>query len=102
MNAHPARVLILSLVPMGFDVALAIFGIHESTTMTRGITGLIFGLALSIVLLPVLEEFVDKFLTRLLTLAITLDERNLRNLQSALNLRNPSNQSRIDHATETR
>lgn len=102
VNAHPARVLILSLVPMGFDFALAVSGIHESTTMTRGITGLIFGLALSIVLVPVLEEFADKFFSRVRTLAITLAEQNLRNLQSALNVRNPSNQSRIDHATETR
>jgi uncharacterized membrane protein len=102
VDVHPARVLILSLVPMGFDVALATFGIHESTTMTRGITGLIFGLALTIVLVPVLEESADKFLSRVRTLAITLAERNLRNLQSALNLRNPSNQSRINHATKTR
>ena len=111
VDVHPARVLILSLVPMGFDVALATFGIHESTTMTRGITGLIFGLALTIVLVPVLEEFADKFLSHMHTLPNTLNLRNqqsapnLRNLsihQSEPNLRNLSNHSRIYYATETR
>jgi uncharacterized membrane protein len=107
-DVHPARVLILSLVPMGIDVALATFGIHESTAMTRGITGLIFGLALSIVLVPVLEEFADKFLSHMRILASALNQRNLqsapnlRNPQSEPNLRNLSNQSRIYYATETR
>jgi uncharacterized membrane protein len=78
VNVHPARVLILSLMPMGIDVALATFGIHESTTMTRGITGLIFGLALTIVLVPVLEEFADKFLSHMRTLANTLHQRKIR------------------------
>jgi uncharacterized membrane protein len=93
VDVHPARVLILSLVPMGIDVALATFGIHESTTMTRSITGLIFGSALTIVLVPVLEEFADKFLSHMHTLVNALTERNLRNLQSAPNLRNQSNQN---------
>lgn len=93
VNVHPARVLILSLVPVGIDVALATFGIHESTTATRGITGLIFGSALTIVLVPVLEEFSDKFLSHMRTLTITWDQRNLRNLQSEPNLRNQSNQN---------
>ncbi len=93
VDFHPARVLILSLMPMGIDVGLVTIGIHESTTITRGITGLIFGLALTIVLVPVLEEFADKFLSYMHTLAITLTELNLRNLQSAPNLRNQSNQN---------
>ena len=88
VDVHPARVLILSLVPMGIDVALANFGIHDSTTTTRAITGLIFGMALTVVLVPILEEFVYKFLSNMRTLANTL---NLCNLQSAPNLRNPSN-----------
>jgi len=96
---------------MGIDVALDTFGIRSSTTMTRAITGSIFGLALSIVLLSVLEEFAGKFLTLVRSSVSTLhlskqgdhaNFHNQRNLQSALNLRNPSNQSRIDHATETR
>ncbi len=99
VDVHPARVLILSLVPMGIDVALANFGIHESTTMTRGITGLIFGLALAIVLVPVLEEFVGRFLLQMHRLTAHL---NLRNQQSEPNLRNLSNQSRISYATKTR
>jgi hypothetical protein len=114
VNVHHTSVLILSLVPIGIDVALATFGIHESTTTTRVITGLIFGLALSIVLVPVLEEFADKLLSYVRTLSNTLHHRNLRNQPSALNLRNPSNlqsafnprnlsnQSRTSHATETR
>lgn len=77
LNAYPTRVLILSLVPMGIDVAFAIFGIHESTTMTRGVTGLIFGLALSILLVPVLEEFADKFLSHMRMLANSLHLRNV-------------------------
>jgi hypothetical protein len=117
-SLHSAHVLILSLVPMGIDVALDTFGIRTSTTMTRAITGIIFGLALSIALVPVLEEFVGKFLSLMRSLVITahrskqgdhLNFGNLRNCpegiplgQSALNLRNPSNQSRINHATKTR
>jgi len=101
-RVHPARALILSLVPMGIDVALATLGIHESTRTTRSITGLIFGLALSIVLVPVLEEFTERFLSFMHTLVITLRQLNLRNLQSAPNLPNLSNQPRIHHATETR
>ena len=99
VRIHPARALIISLVPMGIDVALAAFGIHESTTSTRIITGLIFGLALTIVLVPVLEECVEKFLSFMHTLVITLGQSNL---PSADNLRNLSNQPRIYHATETR
>ncbi len=114
-DVHPARVLILSLVPMGIDVALATFRIHESTTATRIITGLIFGLALAIILVPVLEEFSGKFLSQMRILTNALHSRkiragqtgmsdllNLHNLQSAQNLRNQSDQPRIHYETETR
>jgi uncharacterized membrane protein len=126
VDVHPARVLGLSLLPMGIDVALDTLGIHESTTTTRGITGLIFGLALTIVLVPVLEELAEKFLSHMHTFANTLElrnlqsaqnlrnqrsepnlhnlqaEQNLRNQQSEPNLRNLSNQPRTSYATKTR
>ena len=99
VNGRSALVLILSLIPMGIDVALASLRIHESTTTTRAITGLIFGLALSALLVPVLEELTNKFLSRLRTHARSF---NLRNQQSAQNPRNLSNHIRISNATETR
>lgn len=85
VNVHSSRVLLLSIMPMGIDVALNTFGTHESTTMTRGSTGLIFGLALAIVLVPVLEEFADKFFLQIPRPTAYL---NLRNLHSEPNLRN--------------
>jgi uncharacterized membrane protein len=85
MDVDPGRVLVLSLLPMGIDVAIATFGIHESTTMTRSMTGLIFGPALSIVLVSALEELAGKFLSQSHRLAAYL---NLRNLTSGSNLSN--------------
>ena len=61
-SVTPGILLGVSLVPMGLDVLLAMFGIHESTVATRMATGLLFGSALSVVLLPALEEVVGEFL----------------------------------------
>ena len=57
-------ILLISLIPMGIDVGLSTFGIHESNTLTRMSTGTLFGLALSIVLMPTLEEVTDDLLSR--------------------------------------
>ena len=47
------RTLLLALLPMGVDVALAVAGVHDSTTISRLITGAFFGLLLPFVVLPV-------------------------------------------------
>jgi uncharacterized membrane protein len=52
--ATPSRTtLVLALVPMLIDVALAMLDISESTTVTRIVTGAWFGLMLPFVVLPV-------------------------------------------------
>ena len=96
VNVPPARLLILSLVPMGIDVALHTLGIHQSTTTTRSMTGLMFGFALTVFLVPALEEFAGKFLSQMRTLATTLRQRHL---PSAKNL---GNHSQEYYATKTR
>jgi uncharacterized membrane protein len=115
-------ILMISLIPMGVDVGLAAFGIHESNVFTRIATGVLFGFALSIVLMPTLEEVTGQLLSRfrlprrvlnlhgrpsvpnLGNLQSELNQRHLsnHNLQSELNLRNLSNhQTTIDHPQRT-
>ncbi len=101
-------ILMISLIPMGVDVALAMLGIHESTTFTRMTTGLLFGFALSIVLVPTLEEVTGRLLSRFRSPLRVFSSHgtppNLSNLQTEFNQRHLSNhnQSRISHATKTR
>jgi uncharacterized membrane protein len=117
-------VLVISLMPMGLDVALATLGIHESSTTTRTVTGPLFGLALSVVLAPVLEEVTGKLLTHFklssemtkltdgivpLPVDALHPKPNLRYLQSALNQLTLSNHQtatenpqRTPYATKTR
>lgn len=113
----PSSLLIISLIPMGIDVTLATLGIHDSSTTTRIVTGFLFGLALSIVLVPTLEEVTGKLISHFKMLshlkkltqgttpmAVNAQRRKhcLRNPQSALNLRNPSNcQTIIEHPQRT-
>jgi uncharacterized membrane protein len=47
------RTLMLALAPMAVDVALAVAGVHDSTTISRLITGAFFGFLLPFVVLPV-------------------------------------------------
>ena len=77
-------VLALSLIPMGIDVGLATFGIHESNPFTRMTTGTVFGFGLSVVLVPTLQETIDKVvsLARSRRRTINLSDRKFE--QSAL------------------
>ncbi len=50
------RWIALAILPMLVDVCLSLFGLHESTLVTRGITGLLFGLIMPFYLLPPLLE----------------------------------------------
>lgn len=46
----------LAILPMLIDVLMNLVGIHESTLLTRAITGLLFGLILPLYLIPPLLE----------------------------------------------
>jgi uncharacterized membrane protein len=48
--------LFLSLVPIGIDWSLGVFGIWENTFTTRSITGLILGVACATFIMPALVE----------------------------------------------
>ena len=56
--------LFLSLVPIGVDWSLGVFGIWENTFTTRLITGLILGLACATFMMPALVE-ITRNLTRI-------------------------------------
>jgi uncharacterized membrane protein len=56
--------LFLSLVPIGIDWSLGVFGIWENTFTTRLITGLILGLACATFMMPALVE-ITRNLTRI-------------------------------------
>jgi uncharacterized membrane protein len=101
-------ILMISLIPMGVDVGLAAFGIHESNVFTRMATGVLFGFALSIVLMPTLEEVTSQLLFRLqltrqvINVRVTPFVPNLSNLQSELNQRHLRNHKTTnDHPQRT-
>ena len=50
--------LFLSLVPIGIDWSLGVFGIWENTHFTRFVTGLILGAACAVYIVPALVEIV--------------------------------------------
>lgn len=52
----PRRWLFLSLVPIGIDWSLNIFGIWENTHFTRVVTGAILGIACAVYIVPALVE----------------------------------------------
>ncbi|MGD9590220.1 MAG: DUF2085 domain-containing protein [Pyrinomonadaceae bacterium] len=52
----PRRWLFLSLVPIGIDWSLNIFGIWENTHFTRVVTGAILGSACAVYIVPALVE----------------------------------------------
>lgn len=52
----PRYWLFLSLVPVGIDWSLGVFGIWENTQLSRFITGLILGLACATFIVPALVE----------------------------------------------
>ena len=56
--------LFLSLIPIGVDWSLGVFGVWENTFTTRLITGLILGLACATFMMPALVE-ITRNLTRI-------------------------------------
>ena len=50
--------LFLSMVPIGIDWSLGVFGIWENTHFTRFVTGLILGTACAVYIVPALVEIV--------------------------------------------
>jgi uncharacterized membrane protein len=57
----PRKWLLLSIVPMGIDWSLTVFGIWENTHATRLITGTILGVACATYILPALVEIARNF-----------------------------------------
>jgi uncharacterized membrane protein len=53
--------LFLSLVPIGIDWSLGMFGIWENTHLSRFITGLILGVACSTFIVPAIVEITRNF-----------------------------------------
>jgi uncharacterized membrane protein len=49
-------VLIVALFPMVIDVGLDFFGIHESTFVTRTLSGVLFGCVVPLFILPTAIE----------------------------------------------
>jgi uncharacterized membrane protein len=56
MEPFPRFWLFLSLVPIGVDWSLGMFGIWENTHLTRFLTGLILGTACAVFIIPALVE----------------------------------------------
>ena len=50
--------LFLSMVPIGIDWSLGVFGIWKNTHFTRFVTGLILGIACAVFIVPALVEIV--------------------------------------------
>jgi len=48
--------LVLSMIPIGIDWSLTVFGIWENTFFTRFATGLVLGTACSVFVIPALSE----------------------------------------------
>ena len=56
--------LFLSLIPIGVDWSLTVFGIWENTQASRFITGLILGVACAVYLVPAAVEIVRSLTSR--------------------------------------
>lgn len=60
----PSRtMLVVALIPMAVDVALALTGLHDATLGTRLVTGAVFGLLIPFVVLPVFLGAVHEYST---------------------------------------
>lgn len=59
--------LFLSLIPIGIDWSLTIFGIWENTHLSRLVTGMILGVACSTFIVPAIVEITRNFTFRRLT-----------------------------------
>jgi uncharacterized membrane protein len=52
------------MLPMLIDVALDFVGIHNSNTLTRTVTGLMFGIPSAVLIYPSFEQGINQFLNR--------------------------------------
>jgi uncharacterized membrane protein len=57
--------LFLSVLPILLDLGLSEIGVHESTLITRVVTGVIFGIALPFILIPPAEEALEELRLKL-------------------------------------
>jgi uncharacterized membrane protein len=62
---HSRRALLLSILPLILDVGLSEIGLHETTVITRVVTGGILGIALPYVLIPPAQEAVAELRLKL-------------------------------------
>ncbi|HLA95762.1 MAG TPA: DUF2085 domain-containing protein, partial [Pyrinomonadaceae bacterium] len=58
IEALPRVWLFASMVPIGIDWSLTVFGIWENTFLTRFVTGLILGAACATYIIPALVEII--------------------------------------------
>jgi uncharacterized membrane protein len=56
--------LCLIMLPMLIDVALDFVGIHNSNTLTRALTGLMFGIPSAVLIYPSFEQGINQILNR--------------------------------------
>ncbi|MDL1891403.1 DUF2085 domain-containing protein [Sphingobacteriales bacterium CHB3] len=63
-STHTRSILFAVLLPMLLDVVAEFAGIHDSTFLTRTITGALLGLVLPLVILPVAIEGVQQFVVQ--------------------------------------
>ncbi len=56
--------LIFISLPMIFDIGLDFFGIHQSTLLTRSLTGLMFGFPSAILLYPSFEQAISQLINQ--------------------------------------
>jgi uncharacterized membrane protein len=61
------RMVLLSILPLLIDVCLSETGVHESTVLTRAVTGAVLGIALPYVLIPPAQEAVAELRLKLPT-----------------------------------
>lgn len=67
-QALPHRAwIVLALAPMALDVAFSVVGIHDSSLLTRSLSGAMFGLILPFYLTPVLTEAVAQLRDQLIS-----------------------------------
>jgi uncharacterized membrane protein len=59
------RLVLLSILPLLIDVCLSEIGVHESTVLTRAVTGAILGIALPYLLIPPAQEAVAELRLKL-------------------------------------
>jgi uncharacterized membrane protein len=59
------RLVILSILPLLIDLGLSEIGVHESTVLTRAVTGAILGIALPYIVIPPAQEAVAELRLKL-------------------------------------